>query len=93
MSLTACGPVCDVGGEYILPIKQILGIEPTEQIHQFSVTGSGILYCCDDHLEVLKEAGVKHNVSHLPDGPLRRAYEADLEVRSCPAGRGGEWVG
>ena len=79
MTLTACGPICDVGGEYILPIKALLGLEP-ERIQYFSVASSGLLMCCDDHLEILKRAGAENDPTVLPDGPLRRAYEKALAV-------------
>ena len=90
MTITSCGPVCDVGGEFILPIKAMLGLEP-EGIHVFSVAGSPELHCCDDHLAALKEMGEKNDYTVLPEGPLRRSladlFARDAERKAAKAGQ------
>ena len=67
MTLTQCGPVCDVGGEYIL----------LEGLQGFSVAGLAQteLHVCEGHLLILKESHEQRDWKLLPDGPLRKAWE------------------
>ena len=71
MSLTQCGPICDVGGEYIL----------LESMGKFSVEGiSQILFYCESHKAALEAAAGTGRLEDLPSGPLREAFEkATLE--------------
>lgn len=71
MSLTQCGPICDVGGEYIL--LDLMG--------EFGVSGiQHRLHYCAFHEAVLRETAEVGNWELLPDGPLRRIFAA----ASCP---------
>ena len=71
MTITSCGPVCDVAGEYILIPFFGLG-----EMHSFSVSYSdSILHCCDEHRPILEQAGEHNDWKLLPPGPLRRGYE------------------
>lgn len=71
MTITACGPICDVGGEYIL----------LDLMQAFSVVGiKATLHCCEHHKEVLTAATAADSWKALPEGPLRRAFEKAEET-------------
>ena len=77
MTITSHGPICDVGGEYIL--MPALGIG---EMHTFSASMiPQKLHCCDEHKQVLIDASTKNDWTVLPEGPLRKAY---TEV-ACPS--------
>ena len=72
MTITSHGPICDVGGEYIL--MPALGIG---EMHSFSMTvfPGRSLHCCDDHLPAIKAASEVNDWHGLPNGPIRKAFE------------------
>ena len=66
MTITACGPICDVGGEYIL----------LESMTEFNVAGiNALLHTCESHLPVLQAAAGSGQWRDLPEGPLRQGFE------------------
>jgi len=70
MTLTACGPICDVGGEYIL----------FDNIGAFSVQGiETVLHYCVPHKAALETASGTGKWEDLPAGPLRKAFEAAMK--------------
>ena len=76
MTITSHGPICDVGGEYML--MPVLGLG---DMHIFTVSMiPQKLHCCDVHKVVLEAASATNDWEALPEGPLRRAYK---EV-ACP---------
>ena len=77
MTITQHGPICDVGGEYIL--MPMLGMG---EMHSFSVSmlPDQTLHCCDEHRVPLVEASDTNDWTVLPEGPLRKAF-ADLAQR------------
>ncbi len=66
MTITMHGPVCDVGGEYIL----------LDSVYAFTVDGiAQTLHYCDHHEAILRAAAESGKWQELPEGPLRRAFE------------------
>lgn len=67
MSITMCGPICDVGGEYIL----------LDRMGAFSVEGiAQTLHYCESHKAILQAAADTGHWEDLLEGPLRSAFEA-----------------
>jgi hypothetical protein len=67
--ITSSGPMCDICGNYILPI------DPEERVHEFSIKQfPGMKFHCDNKC---KQAIIdsKGDWKLLPDGPIKREYE------------------
>lgn len=66
--INSSGAICDVCGQYILPI------DPEERVHEFTVKGiEWVLHCDNACKQKVIEAGT--DWTKLPEGPLRRAFE------------------
>ena len=69
MTITSSGALCDVCGNYILPL------DPEERVHPFSIKGvkPDPLHCCNACKAILEGAG--GDWGKLPDGPLRKLFQ------------------
>jgi len=67
--ITSSGALCDVCGNYILPL------DPDERVHSFSCKGvtPDPMYCCNKCRRVMEQAG--GDWTKLPSGPLRQVFE------------------
>ncbi len=73
--ITSSGAVCDVCGQYILPL------DPEERVHSFTVTGiTRTLHCGNRCKQALLDAG--SDWTKLPDGPLRTAFEEAEKIKN-----------
>lgn len=67
--ITSSGPMCDVCGNYILPI------DPEERVNEFSIKQfPGQTFHCDNKCKATLIA-TKGDWKLLPDGPIRKEYE------------------
>ena len=73
MSITACGPYCDVCGNLIMPIGD-------EMVHHFDVWGLENLIADNKCVEIVKDAAKKKDWKILPQGPLRKVWETQEAV-------------
>lgn len=72
--ITSSGPQCDVCGKYILPV------DPAEMVNVFTVPAfTNELHACNTCKTAWPTFGGKW--TNLPDGPLRRAYAAEVKRR------------
>jgi hypothetical protein len=70
--ITQHGALCDVCGDYILPI------DPDEQVNLFTNPGiEGELCCHNKCKDVIGSVG--DDWRKLPDGPLRKFFEVHMK--------------
>lgn len=68
--ITSSGAVCDVCGNYILPV------DPEERVHNFAVKGIKNALQCDNACRKAVEAAFSaKDWKLLPHGPLREVFE------------------
>lgn len=68
MSITSCGPFCDVCGKLIMPIGD-------EMVHHFNAFGLENLIADNKCVEIVKASCKAKDWKLLPAGPLRSAWE------------------
>lgn len=77
--ITSSGARCDVCGNYILPINQ------EERVHTFRVGGLDRDLHCDNACKAAVLEMTEHqDYTRLPPGPLRTAYEEQLNTEAQP---------
>ena len=68
MSITSCGPFCDVCGKLIMPFGD-------EMVHHFDVWGLVGLIADNSCESKVKEAHQKKDWKLLPEGPLKKVWQ------------------
>ncbi len=77
MTITAGGPICDVGGEYIL--MPALGMGEMHTFEMVCFPGQR-LHTCDDHKVMLERCAESKNLDDLPEGPILKTLLEAVEA-------------
>lgn len=73
--ITSSGVICDVCGNYILPLRSMLGLEETERVNEFKVKGINETLHCDNKCKQLL-LSINNDWTKLPkEGRLYKAFD------------------